>query len=170
MDALMTDVKGICIGVSTADCIPIIIYDSQHAAVCVVHAGWRGTVQRITRDAVLAMVEAYRSEPSQLQAVIGPGISLEAFEVGDEVWKQFADASFPMEHISRRMLAMGGGSEQKWHIDLWECNRLQLQSVGVLPQHIQMSGICTYKHYSDFFSARRLGVESGRIYTAAMIN
>lgn len=170
IDALMTDVKGICIGVSTADCIPIIIYDSQHAAVCVVHAGWRGTVQRITRDAVLAMVEAYRSEPSQLQAVIGPGISLEAFEVGDEVWKQFADASFPMEHISRRMLAMGGGSEQKWHIDLWECNRLQLQSVGVLPQHIQMSGICTYKHYSDFFSARRLGVESGRIYTAAIIS
>jgi copper oxidase (laccase) domain-containing protein len=136
----------------------------------VVHAGWRGTVQRITRDAVLAMVEAYRSEPSQLQAVIGPGISLEAFEVGDEVWKQFADASFPMEHISCRMHAMSGGSEQKWHIDLWECNRLQLQSVGVLPQHIQMSGICTYKHYSDFFSARRLGVESGRIYTAAMIN
>ena len=169
IDALMTDVKNVCIGVSTADCIPFIIYDPQHAAVCVVHAGWRGTVQRITRDAVLAMVTAYHSEPSQLQAVIGPGISLEAFEVGDEVYRQFAEASFPMESISRRMPAMNKMHEEKWHIDLWAANRLQLHATGLLPQNIQVSGICTYTNHSDFFSARRLGIDSGRILTAALL-
>ena len=162
-------VHGVCIGVSTADCIPIIIYDPQHEAVCAVHAGWRGTVQRIAREAMLAMITEYGSNPSQLQVVIGPGISMEAFEVGDEVYDAFAAANFSMEAISRRMPAMDGTSVEKWHIDLWACNRLQLQAVGVLPEHIHVSGICTWQQSDDYFSARRLGIQSGRILTAALL-
>ena len=169
VDALMTNVHGVCIGVSTADCIPIIIYDPQHEAVCAVHAGWRGTVQRIAREATLAMITAYGSNPSLLQVVIGPGISMEAFEVGDEVYDAFAAANFPMEAISRRMPAMDGTPVEKWHIDLWACNRLQLQAVGVLPEHIHVSGICTWQQSDDYFSARRLGIQSGRILTAAIL-
>ena len=137
VDAVMTNVHGVCIGVSTADCIPIIIYDPQHEAVCTVHAG--------------------------------PGISMEAFEVGDEVYDAFAAANFPMEAISRRMPAMDGTPIEKWHIDLWACNRLQLQAVGVLPEHIHVSGICTWQQSDDYFSARRLGIQSGRILTAAIL-
>lgn len=170
VDALMTNVHGVCIGVSTADCIPIIIYDPQHEAVCAVHAGWRGTVQRIAREATLAMITEYGSNPSQLQVVIGPGISMEAFEVGDEVYDAFANARFPMEDVARRMAAMDGSPVEKWHIDLWACNRLQLQAVGVLPEHIHVSGICTWQHCDDYFSARRLGIHSGRILTAALLH
>lgn len=170
VDAVMTDVHDVCIGVSTADCIPIIIYDSVHQAVCTVHAGWRGTVQRIAREALLSMIAAYGSRPSQLQAIIGPGISLEAFEVGDEVYDAFVAADFPMEHISRRMSAMDGSPIEKWHIDLWACNRLQLQAVGVLPEHIHVSGFCTWHQYNDYFSARRLGIHSGRILTGAILH
>ncbi len=170
VDALMTNVKSICIGVSTADCIPIIIYDSEHEAACVVHAGWRGTVQRIVRKAVLAMISVYGSDPGQMEAVIGPGISLESFEVGDEVYRQFSEASFPMQYISRKMPAMHGGPNEKWHIDLWECNRLQLQSLGLMPSRIHVVGICTYQCYDDFFSARRLGVASGRILTGIVLH
>lgn len=170
VDALMTNVHGVCIGVSTADCIPIIIYDPQHEAVCAVHAGWRGTVQRIAREATLAMITEYGSNPSQLQVVIGPGISMEAFEVGDEVYDTFVAANFPMEAISRRMPAMDGTPVEKWHIDLWACNRLQLQAVGVLPEHIHVSGICTWQQSDDYFSARRLGIQSGRILTAAILH
>jgi YfiH family protein len=169
VDAVVTRQRGICIGVSTADCIPIIIYDPRHHAVAAVHAGWRGTVQRIARDAMLAMITAYGSNPSQLQVVIGPGISIEAFEVGDEVYDVFAAANFPMEAISRRMPAMDGTPIEKWHIDLWACNRLQLQAVGVLPEHIHVSGICTWQQSDDYFSARRLGIQSGRILTAAIL-
>lgn len=159
VDAVMTDVPQLCIGVSTADCIPIIIYDEAHHAACAVHAGWRGTVQRIVRVAVEAMCKTYGSLPSQMKAVIGPGISLESFEVGDEVYQQFADAGFDMSAISRRFA--------KWHIDLPMCNRLQLEETGVTD--IYMSDICTYQQASDYFSARRLGINSGRIFTGVMV-
>jgi YfiH family protein len=159
VDAVMTDVPGLCIGVSTADCIPIIIYDPQHHAACAVHAGWRGTVKRIAEVAVRAMCDTYASVPSQMRAVIGPGISLESFEVGDEVFQQFADAGFEMSRIARKYA--------KWHIDLPLCNRLQLEGVGVTD--VQLSGICTYQQCNDYFSARRLGINSGRIFTGVLL-
>lgn len=162
VDALITNVKDICIGVSTADCIPIIIYDAEHQASCVVHAGWRGTVAKIAEKAIKAMFLAYGSKPEMLKACIGPGISLECFEVGDEVYRQFAEAGFPMENIARHY-------GEKWHIDLWECNRIQLQGLGINPDNITVSGICTYTQHDDYFSARRLGIESGRIFTGILI-
>ena len=159
VDAVMTDVPRLCIGVSTADCIPILLYDETHHAVCAVHAGWRGTVKRIVHAAIQSMHDTYGSEPSQLKAVIGPGISLESFEVGDEVFRQFAEAGFDMTVISRKY--------SKWHIDLPMCNRLQLEEVGV--RDIWLSGICTFQQHQDYFSARRLGINSGRIFTGIML-
>lgn len=161
VDALLTDVPGVCIGVSTADCIPIILYDLEHHAVAAVHAGWRGTAARIAAKAVAEMGLAYGTRPGALRAVIGPGISLDAFEVGDEVYDHFAAAGFNMETISRR--------EAKWHIDLKECNRLQLTALGVAPGNISVSAVCTYTDYNDYFSARRLGAQSGRIFTGAVV-
>lgn len=162
IDALMTNMPGICIGVSTADCIPIIIYDPEHHAASVVHSGWRGTVANIAGVAVTSMQMAYHSRPEVLRAVIGPGISLENFEVGDEVYEQFATAGYPMDQIARKY--------EKWHIDLWQCCRLQLEDVGLKADNIQTSGICTYAHSDDYFSARKLGTDSGRILTAIVLN
>ncbi len=161
VDALMTNLTGVCIGVSTADCIPIIIYDAEHHAASVVHSGWRGTVANIAEAAVAAMQRAYHSRPETMQAVIGPGISLESFEVGDEVYEQFSEAGYPMAQIAQR--------RGKWHIDLWHCCRLQLQATGIPAAQIQTAGICTYLHCDDFFSARRLGVNSGRILTGVVL-
>ena len=162
VDALMTNLPGVCIGVSTADCIPIILYDPEHRAASVVHSGWRGTVADIAGVAVTSMQMAYHSRPEVLKAVIGPGISLANFEVGDEVYEQFAAAGYPMAQIARKY--------EKWHIDLWTCCRLQLKEVGLKGENIQTSGICTYDHCDDYFSARRLGVDSGRILTAVVIH
>ena len=161
VDAVMTDVPQLCIGVSTADCIPVLLYDSTHRAVSAVHAGWRGTVLRIVQKAVEAMHDTYGTAPADLQAVIGPGISLDSFEVGDEVYDQFLSAGFDMQPISRR--------DAKWHIDLPMCNRLQLMEAGIPADNIQMTNICTYQQYDRYFSARRLGIQSGRIYTGILI-
>lgn len=161
VDAVMTDVPQLCIGVSTADCIPVLLYDSTHRAVSAVHAGWRGTVLRIVQKAVETMRDTYGTAPADLQAVIGPGISLDSFEVGDEVYDQFLSAGFDMQPISRR--------DAKWHIDLPMCNRLQLMEAGIPADHIQMTNICTYQQYDRYFSARRLGIQSGRIYTGILI-
>ena len=161
IDALITNLKHICIGVSTADCIPIIIYDPEHHAAGVVHSGWRGTVANITGRVVTSMQMAYQSKPELLKAVIGPGISLKNFEVGDEVYEAFADAGYPMEQISEK--------QEKWHIDLFACCRLQLEATGIKAENIEESGICTYDNVEDFFSARKLGIASGRILTGIVL-
>lgn len=172
VDALITNVTGVCIGVSTADCIPILLYDEAHHSAAAIHAGWRGTVKRIAAKAVESMRDSFGTHPEELKAVIGPGISLEAFEVGDEVYDQFREAGFPIEKIARRYPAklpplggIEGGS--KWHIDLPLCNLLQLEEAGVC--QIELSGICTWQQSDDYFSARKLGVNSGRILTGVVL-
>lgn len=161
VDAVMTDMSGVCIGVSTADCIPIIIYSASSHAVAVVHAGWRGTVARIVEQTVQAMAVTYHSVPSELRCVIGPGISLDNFEVGDEVYDKFVKAAFDMNIIAKRY--------EKWHIDLKLCNRMQLERMGVKRENIQISDICTFADNADYFSARKQGISSGRVFTAAML-
>ena len=161
VDALMTNLSGVFIGVSTADCIPVLLYDKEKHAVCAIHAGWRGTVKRIVMKAVESMTAVYGTNPKQLTAQIGPGISLDSFEVGDEVYDSFAKEGFNMSAISRK--------EEKWHINLPECNRLQLMVSGLEFQNIKVSSICTYKQADDYFSARRLGINSGRIFTGIML-
>ena len=160
IDSIFTSEPGICIGVSTADCIPILIYDEATHTVAAIHAGWRGTQQRIVEKTIASIGCALPL--SQTKAVIAPGISLEAFEVGNEVYDAFSDADFPMHLIAKRYT-------EKWHIDLWEANRLQLIACGLRPENITMSGICTYTSHTDFFSARRLGIASGRIFNGIMM-
>ena len=172
VDAVMTNLRGVCVGVSTADCIPILLYDSTHHVCCAVHAGWRGTVKRIVQKAVEAMTSTYGTSHQQLRAVIGPGISLEAFEVGDEVYKAFRLAGFDMQPIAKRFPTSGLPTtdvKEKWHIDLPECNRRQLLACGIPDHQIHLSGICTYQQHEDFFSTRRLGIHSGRIFTGILL-
>ena len=168
IDALMTDVAGVCIGVSTADCIPVLLYDSVRHAVCAIHAGWRGTVQRIVEKAVARMSVVYGSRPADIMAQIGPGIHLDNFEVGNEVYEAFAHEGFDMETISRKYPSSDEMGE-KWHIDLPECNRQQLLATGIPADHIAVSPICSYQQSDTFFSARRLGINSGRIFTGILL-
>lgn len=168
VDALMTDRTGVCIGVSTADCIPILLFDKVHQASCAIHAGWRGTVRRIAEMAVARMASVYGSRPADILAQIGPGIHLESFEVGDEVYEAFANEGFAMETISRRY-PVANGSGEKWHIDLPACNRQQLLAAGVPLCQINVSPIDTYEQNDTYFSARRLGINSGRIFTGILL-
>lgn len=162
VDGVMTQETDVCIGVSTADCVPILLYDADHGAIAAVHAGWRGTVKRIAMKAVEAMALHYHTRPEALKAIIGPCISEEAFEVGQEVYDAFREAVFPMDKIATK--------HDKWHIDLPLCNRLQLTSLGVKDDNIHTDGTCTYLHPDRFFSARRLGISSGRIFTGIMLH
>ena len=102
-------------------------------------------------------------------AIIGPGIGMDSFEVGQEVYDAFAAASFPMDAIARRYKDSQRDDMTKWHIDLWEANRLQLLRKGLDEDHVHVAGICTFQNADLFFSARRLGVDSGRILTAILI-
>lgn len=171
VDAVVTRLTDVCIGVSTADCIPILLFDTRLRIGAVVHAGWRGTQKRIVKKVISGMTIEFGTVATDVVAQIGPGISLKNFEVGDEVYDAFADAGFDMERISRRMPSPGsnGDGSEKWHIDLPLCNELQLLEAGLRSDSIHKSEICTYDHADDYFSARRLGMDCGRIYTGLVI-
>lgn len=158
VDALITTMPHTCIGVSTADCVPLLFYDCQTGAIAAAHAGWRGTVARIGRLTLTAMQDRYGTRAADVRAVIAPSIGPEAFEVGDEVYEQFQQAQFQMSEIAFKR-------ENRWHIDLWQANALDLADVGVPADSINVTAICTHTHYNRFFSARRLGINSGRVFT-----
>lgn len=161
-DYIATQEKGICIGVSTADCVPILLYFSNPQTIVAIHAGWRGTLKRITLKAVEELKKRLGVNEESCRAIIGPSISCEAFEVGDEVYESFQSDGFDMQSISTRI-------NGKWHIDLWKANAMQLESAGICADNIRTSGICTYNNNADFFSARRQGINSGRIFSGILI-
>ncbi len=160
-DAVITDQPGLPVCVKTADCIPVLLYDTRQRIVAAVHAGWRGTVSRIVQKTVHQM---HPLDPKDLHAIIGPGISLQQFEVGDEVYEAFFVAGFPMERIARRFPSSNG--EGAWHIDLWDANRFLLQELGV--DDIFVEDTCT-RTSEDFYSARRETINTGRNYNGIVI-
>ena len=155
VDALSTNLSDVFVCVKTADCIPVLLWDDHTHVVSAVHAGWKGTQKRIVEANIDLLKATYGTQAENLHAIIGPGIGPESFEVGDEVYDLFAQAGFPMEKLARRYPDSRNPQAEKWHIDLWACNRLQLIEKGVNPENIHVSGIDTYTNYDRFFSARR---------------
>ncbi len=160
VDALVTKLGDVCIGVNTADCVPIILADDKAGVIAAVHAGWRGTVAGIAEAAVKAMVKL-GAKAQDIQAVMGPSICQECFEVGDEVVKEFEKAGFDTQAIVKRNEASG-----KAHIDLRKANEAVLAKAGIKSVNTRCEcSKCSGKRY---FSARALGVDSGRTFTAVI--
>lgn len=159
-DAVITALPQLCLCVSTADCIPVLLYDRTHQVVAAIHAGWRGTVNGIVPQTLQTLHRLYDTCGTDLLAAIGPGISLEAFEIGEEVYDAFREAGFPMDYISEWK-----PETHKHHIDLWAAVRLQLHNFGIPAEQVETAGVCTFQQPDEFFSARRLGIRSGRILT-----
>ena len=165
-DAFVTDLPGVVIGVRTADCVPVLLYDPIHRVVSAVHAGWKGTVLQIVRKTIGVLQQRFQTRPEDLSAVIGPAIGPDSFQVGEEVVAQFRKAGYPMERIwSDRGPGDGSPMSGGHHIDLWEANRWLLLQAGVQPENILLAGVDTYTS-PDFFSARREGIQCGRIINA----
>ena len=168
-DAFVTNLPGAAIGVRTADCVPVLLYDPEARVVAAVHAGWKGTVLHISKGALEAMGQEFGCRPENLLAVIGPSIGPDSFQVGEEVAEKFKEAGFPMDEIwSFRGPGDGTPMSGGHHIDLWKANRWLLEQLGIPPESIQMVGIDTYTTPS-LFSARREGVACGRIINAIML-
>lgn len=156
-DAFVTHLPDVAIGVRTADCIPVLLYEAEARVVAAIHAGWRGTALHISRKAIEQMAHKYGCKPARLRAVIGPGIGPESFQVGEEVVERFREADFPID----RIVSFRG----RPYIDLFQANRWLLEEAGVPAARIHVTGIDTYTDAS-FFSARREGVQCGRIINA----
>jgi polyphenol oxidase len=144
--------------VRTADCVPILLADRESGRVAAVHAGWRGVVGKVVRATVERM-QALGSRPAALLAAIGPHISAQAFEVGEEVAAQLAAASPRSDVVVR-------GPGQKPHVALAAILRAQLLELGLASDAIEELPGCTYGDAERFFSYRRDGQRSGRMLSA----
>lgn len=163
VDALITRMPGVCPAITTADCVPLLFFDPVQQAVGAAHAGWRGTVARIGRNTIGAMTAAYGSRPEDIRVTIGPSISAAVYEVGAEVLEKFRAEGFRIDELHELR-------EGSIFLDLWAANRQLLTDAGILPHHIETAGICTYTQHERFFSARRLGIQSGRLLSGVMVN
>ncbi len=151
-DACVARHRGSVCVVMTADCLPVLLCDTQGTVVGAAHAGWRGLCDGV----IEATVRAMGAEPQSLMAWLGPAISQGAFEVGDEVRAAFVAAQ------PQAAAAFIPGTPGKWFADIYALARLRLNALGVM----QISGgdHCTFRERENFFSYRRDG-STGRMGT-----
>ena len=161
-DAFVTALPNVAVGVRTADCVPILLYDPVKRVVAAVHSGWKGTVLHIVRKAIDVMSQRFGTDVADLFAEIGPAIGPDSFQVGEEVVDRFQAAGFPMTAIwSFRGPGDGTPMSGGHHIDLWQANRWLLEQSGVTPGRIHITPLDTFTTPA-LFSARREGPACGR--------
>lgn len=157
-DAIITNEPGLFVCVQTADCVPILVFDPKKKVVAAIHAGWRGTVSKIAKKTIQRMAEEFGCQPSELIAGIGPSIHIHAYEVGPEVV-----AAVHSNFNNSPALLKPSLNEGKAYFDLWEANKTILIESGIQEENIEVMGLCTFEHADLFYSARRDGIDTGRM-------
>lgn len=142
-DALVTRTPGLWLAVKTADCLPLLVVDLGQRQVAAIHAGWRGTADRIVEKTLTMM----KADPTQLRVAIGPGIGACCFEVGPEVAARF-------------------GRTGRTCVDLAQTCFDQLCAFGIPARFISRSTACTRCEEADFHSFRRDHESAGRMFSA----
>jgi YfiH family protein len=155
-DALVTQVPGYALGVFTADCLPILLFDPVQGGVGIVHTGWRGTARAVCQKALKKMAETFDSISENILAAIGPCIGPCCYEVDGPVKEVFARAGLPWE-----LLASPRG-RGKWSLDLPRANAYLLKGAGLREENIHRAELCTCCHSDSFYSYRAEGKTSGR--------
>lgn len=151
-DALVTDRPGIFLGIGTADCCPVLLWDPVRNAVGAVHAGWRGAANQILMKTIIEMKQQFHSNPADLWIYLGTCIGWSRYEIGEEVADQFPD-----------VFLRPGKEEDKYYLDLKGCLFAQALAAGIRPEHVHASLHCSMDEPELFFSFRRDGHLSGRM-------
>jgi YfiH family protein len=152
-DAAVADRPGLILGIETADCQPVLLVDPVRRQVAAAHAGWRGTVQRVTRAAVDALV-ARGSKPSDIVAALGPSIGVCCYEVGAELQEAFGPSGAGF---------FRPGPRGKPHLDVRAANVRQLEDAGIPRDQIHHVADCTMCRADLYHSYRRDGKDAGRM-------
>lgn len=153
-DALVTSQKGLAIAVGAADCYPILFHDETHGVIGAAHCGWKGTLGRIVANTIREM-EKLGAETRHIRIAIGQGICRQNYEVSEDVISRFHEARFPEYCWSNRQL------------DLLAANRFVALENGIPENNIWSMNRCTTE--ADFFSYRRDGGKTGRMWAVIML-
>ena len=150
-DALVTDLPGILLGILTADCVPVFLYDREKRVIGAIHAGWRGVAKGIVPDTVRKMRSSFRCRPEDITAAIGPHICRSHYEV---------DMATAHE--------LGLRARGKIKVDLGRLIRQQLLAAGVKGAYIAATGLCTYGSLR-LYSFRHQREMAGRMLSFLLI-
>jgi polyphenol oxidase len=161
-DAIMTHLSEIPIGIFTADCIPVLLYDPKLHVAAAIHAGREGTLQGIINKSIMAMKREYGCQPQDLVAGLGLGIGGCCYEIDENCLNSFKD-KIPFELPFVKPKENG-----KFLLDLFAVNARQGIDAGLLPENILRSEECTFCSPMNYFSYRREG-QTGRILTFIML-
>ena len=148
IDGLCTDDPEVTLVIYCADCVPLYFVDPEHHAIGLAHAGWRGTVMGMARAMVERMKEEFGTDPALLQAAVGPSICRDCFEVDEPVAAEFLKLPDSGHFVT-------GPVGEKYHVDLWECNRRFLLEAGVPAEQITVGKVCTMCESDLLFSHRK---------------
>ena len=161
IDGLVTNVPGLILVTSHADCPVLFFVDPVHRAIGLSHSGWRGTVGAIGQKTVKLMHSQYGTRPEDLRCAIGPSICKDCYEVSSDVAEAFEQA-FGRQKLEQYdvLTAKEGG---KYQLGLWEANRMILEDAGVPADRIEVTDVCTRCNPEVLFSHRITGFKRGNL-------
>ena len=149
-----------------ADCTPVLLYEPKQHVGAVVHAGWRGTAQAITQEAIQQLIQQYGAAADQLIGVVGPSIGACCYEVSQEVVEAVKE-TLP-EHAHTQLTHPNPDpNRMNQHVDLKWANAQQMQAAGLLSENIEVMATCTQCHPETLWSYRR--GENGRQAAVMML-
>lgn len=154
IDGLCTDDPKVTLVIYCADCVPLYFVDGEHKAIGLAHAGWRGTAAGMAKAMVERMALEFGTDPLKLQVAVGPSIGKECFEVDEPVAAEFLKLPGAQHFVE-------GPQRDKYHVDLWECNRQFLLGAGVPEENIVIGGVCTMCESDLVFSHRKTRGQRG---------
>lgn len=145
-DAMATDRAGLLLGILTADCAPVLFADTEARVIGAAHAGWRGALDGVT-DSTIAAMEEIGARRERIDAVVGPCIGQESYEVDDAFRERFLDA----DDGNARFFATGAASKPHFDLEAYVVHRLLAAGIG----EVEALHLDTYADPDRFFSYRR---------------
>lgn len=139
VDGLITNVPGLCLVTSYADCVPLFFVDPVHKAIGLSHSGWRGTVGKIGEVTLKTMGEEYGTNPADVIVAIGPSICQDCYEVSEDVIDRFKEV-FDEKYWNELFYPK---ENKKYQLNLWKANEIILLDEGVRKENIAVTNVCT---------------------------
>lgn len=165
IDGLVTDVPGIPVITFYADCVPLFFYDPVKNVVAMAHSGWRGTVERIGAKMISFMEREYGCESGDIVCAIGPSICQSCYEVSEDVALHFLEV-FGEGHGRELLYRKENG---KYQLNLHKACEITLLEAGILPEHLDVTDLCTCCNPDFFFSHRASHGMRGNLAGVMMI-
>lgn len=161
-DAFVTNLKGVIIGVRTADCLPILMYDSKKQVIAAIHAGYKGILSDVISKTLDVLTKTMGCQLENLHFAFGPTICVAHYEVGDDVIAQFR------EHFGVRF-AYDRSTYPKPHLDIAATARMIMEDIGLFHRNFSDLGLCTFENEALFCSYRRKKEEGRQFNFIGMI-